>query len=109
MKIRPEQKLHQLCTWLRERHESWRELHERGGFSPDPDGIRLNQLRSQILLLRRDILLLCEKSGLDYPDIAYESAPPLLSDSYRVESATPHRMVYECVAEAGKPKQLSLF
>ena len=75
----------------------------------EPDGIRLNELRGQIMRLRRDILLLCEQSGLDYPDIAYESAPPLLSDSFRVEPATPHRIVYECVADRNKPKQLSLF
>ena len=105
----PEQKLRQLAVWLKERHESWEKLYERGGFAPEPDGIRLNELRGQIMRLRRDILLLCEQSGLDYPDIAYESAPPLLSDSFRVEPVTPHRLVYECVADRNKPKQLSLF
>lgn len=109
MKIQPEEKLRQLSVWLEERHESWRVLHERGGFAPEPDVIRLNELRGQIMRLRRDILLLCEKSGLDYPDIAYESVPPLLSDFYQVEPAIPHRVIYECVADRNKPKQLRLF
>ena len=105
----PEQKLRQLAVWLRERHESWRELHERGGFSPDPDGIRLNQLRRQILLLKHDICVLCHGYDLELPDVAYESVPPFVPDFYSVKAIDSYSVAYECVADRNKPKQLSLF
>ena len=112
MKIQPEEKLRQLSTWLEERLADWEVMHSNG--SPDftvSTGVKLNEIRGQILLLRRDIRLLCDNHQLDYPDVAYEQIPPPVTDSYTVRRERDfHREIYyECVAEAGKPKQLSLF
>lgn len=112
MKIQPEEKLRQLSVWLEERLADWEVMHSNG--SPDftvSTGVKLNEIRNQIMLLRRDICLLCDKLHLDYPDVAFEQIPPPVAETYTVRPERDfHREIhYECVAEAGKPKQLSLF
>lgn len=106
-----ESKIRQLSLWLEGRLLDWEVTYTNG--SQDftvSTGVRLNDLRSQILLLRRDIRLLCDANHLNYPDVAYERIPPPVADTYTVKQDMGfHREIrYECVSEAGKPKQLSL-
>lgn len=107
-----EQKIRQLSEWLEERLTEWEVTYSNG--SHDfivTTGVKLNEIRGQILLLRRDIRLLCDNHQLDYPDVTYERVPPPVSDTYAVRpDMGSHREIrYECVAEAGNPKQICLF
>lgn len=107
-----ESKIRQLSLWLEGRLLDWEVTYTNG--SQDftvSTGISLNELRSQILLLRRDIRLLCDAHHLDYPNVAYEQVPPPVADTYTVKQDMGfHRELwYECISEAGKPKQLCLF
>ena len=104
-------KVQQLSGWLAERLTEWEIVYANG--SSDftvSTGVKLNELRSQILLLRKDIRQLCDANQLDYPSVAYESVPPPVADTYAVKQdiGFHSEIRYECVAEAGKPKQLSL-
>ena len=106
------EKIQQLSLWLEERLTEWEVVNANG--SQDftvSTGMKLNELRSQILLLRRDIRLLCDANQLDYPTVACERIPPPVADTYTVKQDIGfHREIYyECVVEARKPKQLCLF
>lgn len=110
--VTTEEKIRQLSLWLEERLVDWEVTYSNG--SQDftmSTGVKLNELRSQILLLRRDIRLLCDANHLDYPTVAYERIPPLVADTYTVKQDIGfcREIQYECVAEAGKPKQICLF
>lgn len=107
-----EEKIRQLSLWLEKRLTEWEFVNANG--SQDlivSTGAKLNEIRGQILLLRRDIRLLCDTQRLDYPPVAYEPVPPPVSDSYCVRpDIGSHREVrYECVAESRSPKQICLF
>lgn len=107
-----ENKMRQLSQWLEERLTEWEIVYANG--SSDftvSTGFKLNELRSQILLLRRDIRLLCDANHFDYPTVAYEQVPPPVANTYAAkQDIGSHRETrYECVAEAGKPKQICLF
>ncbi|HCB93847.1 MAG TPA: hypothetical protein DEP57_08615 [Selenomonas sp.] len=107
-----EEKIRQLSTWLAERLTDWEVVYANG--SSDftvTTGVKLNQIRSQILLLRRDIRLLCDANHLDYPTVAYEQVPPPVAETYVAKQyiGSHREILYDCVAEAGKPKQICLF
>ena len=107
-----EEKIRQLSAWLTERLTEWEVVHANG--SSDftvSTGVKLNQIRGQILLMRRDIRQLCAANNLDYPEVACERIPPPVADTYAVKQDIGfHReILYECVAGAGKPRQMCLF
>ncbi len=107
-----EEKIRQLSLWLEKRLTEWEVVNANG--SQDftvTTGAKLNQIRSQILLLRRDIRLLCDANQLDYPTVACEHVPAPVSDTYAVKQymGSHREILYDCVAEAGKPKQIRLF
>lgn len=105
-------KVQQLSGWLAERLTEWEIVYANG--SSDftvSTGVKLNELRSQILLLRRDIRQLCDANHFDYPTVAYEQVPPPVAETYvaKQDMGSHCKILYECVAEAGKPKQICLF
>ena len=106
------QKIMLLSQWLEERLTEWEVVHANGSHDfTVTTGVKLNEIRAQILLLRRDIRLLCDNHQLDYHDVVYASVPAPVSDSYTVRpDIGSHREIrYEYVAESRKPKQLNLF
>ncbi len=101
--VTTEEKIRQLSLWLEERLTDWEVTHSNGSQDVTvTTGVKLNELRSQILLLRRDIRLLCDANHLDYPTVAYEQVPPPVAETYVAKQymGSHREILYDCVAES---------
>lgn len=76
-------KLNELSKLLEERFNRWEHLKEYGGSDPFwEDGCNMNLVRSHILYYKLQIKELCDKKGLELPEIYYTQTPVEVDGKY---------------------------
>lgn len=79
----PEQQLDLLCSQIIRERDHWNYINENGCNDPFwPDGSNINLIRNHIISYKRDIVELCEKTGMPLPEEYFLRVPPKVDDNY---------------------------
>lgn len=69
--------LERLLASHEERYSRWHHYREHGGYDPAwSDGSNMNLIRNHIISFKRQIKELCEKNGVELPDVYSRELPP---------------------------------
>ncbi|WP_353096193.1 hypothetical protein [Tissierella praeacuta] len=75
--------LEKLIKELEDRFDRWNHLKIYGGSDPfHPDGSNMHLIRNHIFHYKSQIKELCDKKGLELPEIYYRETPPEVDDKY---------------------------
>ena len=76
-------KLKDLTKSIEDSFNRWEHLKEYGGSDPCwEDGCNMNLVRNHITNFKRQVRELCEKDGLDLPEIYHRQTPPEVDSKY---------------------------
>lgn len=89
----PEEKIQELCADIRREIAHWIDLNENGGYDPFyPDGVNMNLTRNHIIYDKSQIVELCEKHGIPFPEEMYFPIPPEVDDYYMANLKQKRRL-----------------
>lgn len=89
----PEQEIKGLCRDIRREIAHWQDLNEHGGQDPFyPDGVNMNLTRNHIIYDKRQIMELCGKHGIPFPEEMYLPLPPEVDQYYMANLKQKRRL-----------------
>lgn len=89
----PEQEIQELCMDIRREIAHWIDLNENGGYDPFyADGTNMNLTRNHIIYDKRQIMELCEKHGIPFPEEMYLPLPPEVDEYYMASLKQKRRL-----------------